>query len=117
MASVDGREVLGGVFAVTGRVRHAVLSSDHGGHALAQQRERDVGVAQQAVGVGVRVDESRKHQAPRDVDHLVARTRVDATDLRHGLGLDRDVGAPEAGPVDHGATTEDYPVLHCSPQK
>ena len=47
----------------------------------------------------------------------IAGTSVDATDLRHGLGLDRDVGAPEAGPVDHGATTEDYPVLHCSPQK
>lgn len=57
MAAVDGREVLAREAPVPGGEGDAVLPADHGGDALAQQRELHLRVEDGGVGVRVRVDE------------------------------------------------------------
>ena len=104
--AIDRREVLARVAAVARCVRDAVLSADDGRHALAQQRELHVGIEDEPVDVGVRVDESGHDEPASALDHVRGRRRrpivpprLDADDV---LALDDDVDVRGAGAVGVG---------------
>ena len=113
----QAREVVAVHAVVRGRqrcVRHAVQRNDFRRDPLPQPvvvlRIRE----EHALGMGVRVDEPRRHGQARGVDHALGGGVAEVADGADDSGLDRDVGVPgrPAGPVDDGPVPDEDVERH-----
>jgi hypothetical protein len=88
----------------------AVRIDEHGGDALGQHwlAMLQVRGRQARAGVGMDVDEARRHEPARDVEHRRRRRRAEIADRGDAVGGDADVGAPRRGTaaIEHLAAAE-----------
>jgi hypothetical protein len=86
--------------------RDAAVARDHGGHALAHLGHHQAVIEQQAVVMGMHVDETRRQREPGGVDGRRTAQRAGCRDRRDAIAFDRDI----AGKARRTAAVEDRRV-------